>query len=151
MMRNLGLVIVFFLMSVQTFAQTPDEFEKDILKYLEINGTKESMPFVIDQLFNQVKIMYPTVPDTYWTEFKAEMSKNGMEDLFKEMIPVYKKHFTHQEIKDIIDFYESPTGKKLSQKTPVLTQESMAVGQRWGMILGQKIMSKLEEKGYKKS
>jgi hypothetical protein len=105
-------------MSVQTFAQNPDEFEKDILKYLEINGTKESMPIVIDQLFSQVKSMYPTVPDAYWTEVKAELSKNGMDDLFKEMIPVYKKHFTHQEIKDIINFYESPTGKKLSQKTP---------------------------------
>ena len=50
------------------------------------------------------------------------MSKNLLEE---EMLALYDKHFTHQEIKDLIWFYESPTGKKIIEKSPELTKEIM--------------------------
>ncbi|OSM03987.1 DUF2059 domain-containing protein [Magnetofaba australis] len=44
---------------------------------------------------------------------------------------IYMKHFSDQEIHDMIAFYHTPTGKKLSEVTPTLTAESIAMGQEW--------------------
>jgi hypothetical protein len=52
------------------------------------------------------------------------------------------------DLKEIIKFYESSVGKKLAQKTPVITQESMQAGQQWGQVIAGKVMKKMQEKGY---
>jgi uncharacterized protein len=149
-MKNLTLTLFALIITFHVSAQIEDEFSKDIRKFFEINGTRQTIPLVMDQMITQVKPLFPSVPDKYWSVFKEEMSGNGMEDFYKEIIPIYKKYFTHQEIRDIIDFYETPTGRKFSEKTPFVTQEAMLVGQKWGSEIGQKIIEKLEEKGYKK-
>lgn len=65
----------------------------------------------------------------------AENIKSNFERLFKTEInfsdlvnsvylPVYQKHFTEQEIIELIKFYKSPIGKKLSDLSPTIMQES---------------------------
>ena len=130
-------------------AQAEDQFSKDIQKYLSLTGTKEVFPVMIDQMINQMKGGFKEVPEEYWGELKIELKGSSIDELFDKMIPIYKKHFTHDDIKKIIEFYESPVGKKMALATPKLTQESMSVAQEWGQALGQKIVKKLNEKGYK--
>jgi hypothetical protein len=60
------------------------------------------------------------------------------------MVPIYQKHFTHNDIKAFIAFYESEAGRKLAQKTPVITEEAMQVGQQWGAEMATKIIKKIE-------
>jgi hypothetical protein len=57
----------------------------------------------------------------------AEEMKEIMNLLKAESVNIYDKHFTHEEIKDMIRFYESPTGKKMLEKNPEITQELMTV------------------------
>jgi uncharacterized protein len=45
-----------------------------------------------------------------------------MEQIF---FPLYDKHFTETELKELVAFYKSPTGKKFISVVPQLTQESM--------------------------
>ena len=61
------------------------------------------------------------------------------------IIPIYEKHFTHEELKQLIAFYESPIGKKLIKVQPQIMMESMAAGEEWGKKLVQKAMEKLRE------
>lgn len=42
-----------------------------------------------------------------------------------DAVKVYDKNFTPSEIKDLIKFYESPTGKKLLKVTPELSKAIM--------------------------
>lgn len=58
------------------------------------------------------------------------------------------KHLTHSDVKELIQFYESPLGKKLTAATGKITSESMQMAQTWGMGLGNKINGYLQEKGY---
>ncbi|MEC8831971.1 MAG: DUF2059 domain-containing protein [Bacteroidota bacterium] len=48
----------------------------------------------------------------------------------------------------MIQFFETPVGKKYAASTPLILQESMQVGQQWGMKIGQDFQRKLQEKGY---
>jgi hypothetical protein len=57
------------------------------------------------------------------------------------MADVYMTEFTHDDIKAIMKFYDSPIGKKLTEKAEVLYEKGNAVGEEWGMGL-QAIMMK---------
>lgn len=128
-------------------AQTGD-FDNDLEKLLQINGSAGTYNMVFDQMKPQLKMMKPGVPDSVWVNLKTEVFDKEVLELTKQLAPLYKKHFTHNDVKEMISFYESPVGKKLAAKTPVLTGEAMQLGQIWGMNLMTKFNSWLGEKGY---
>lgn len=55
-------------------------------------------------------------------ETLKDFSVDGMLD---DMIPIYQKHLTQADVDAMIVFYSSPTGKKLMQQLPQITQEAM--------------------------
>jgi hypothetical protein len=59
-------------------------------------------------------------------------------------VPIYVEHLTVEEMQAAIDFYETPEGQSLIEKMPVISQESFAVGQQWGMELAQRVMEEIE-------
>lgn len=64
-----------------------------------------------------------------------------MEGLFASFVEayalIYARHFTAEELKQMTAFYRTPAGQKLAEKQAVIAQEGMAVGQRFGQILGE--------------
>lgn len=46
-----------------------------------------------------------------------------------DLIGLYTREFTESEIKDLIAFYKTPTGKKSLQKMPILTQSAIQISQ----------------------
>lgn len=90
----------------------------------------------------------PDVPADFWTDFQKECDSNTFIDM---IVPVYEAHFSDDEVKQLIAFYESPIGKKLAAAQPLIVQESMTVGQKWGRQVGQRVMQRLQEKGIKHS
>jgi len=53
------------------------------------------------------------------TEFEATLAKFTAE-MMKDAPAVYAKHFTAQELGDLLAFYRSPTGKKALQTMPTV-------------------------------
>ena len=47
----------------------------------------------------------------------------------------WDKHYSHDEIKQLVAFYESPIGKKMVATQPLIVQESQVAGQQWGATL----------------
>lgn len=58
------------------------------------------------------------------------------------------KYFTESEIKELIAFYESSVGKKMVKNQPLILQDSMEVGQKWGISIAQEIVEDLQKDGY---
>lgn len=127
----------------ETAAQT--EKQKDIMKLLQLSGSGELAVQVMDQLLGTFEKVLPQVPQQVWDDFRKEINSD---DLLKLVAPSYDKYYTHDEIRELIQFYESPIGKKLVATMPLLMQENMQVGRQWGEEVGRKIMQKLKEKGY---
>jgi hypothetical protein len=115
---------------------------------MEVSGTLATFKTAIKGMISNFKIMNSSVPEDVWKKFENELLNTSVDDLVKQFSPVYEKHLTETDLNDIIKFYSTPAGKKLAEKTPILTQESMAAGQVWGQAVGQKVMMKLKEKGY---
>ena len=72
-------------------------------------------------------------------------------NLLDEVIPIYEKYFTHEEILQMIAFYETPIGKKAIEVMPQLMVDSMQAGQRWAMTVmpevEQKVLAQMREEG----
>jgi uncharacterized protein len=77
---------------------------------------------------------------------------------FKELAdqvyyPMYDRHFSEPELKDILAFYDSPTGKRTIQVMPQLVQESMQKTNQIMLpkLMGimQRLMAEEEKKGTK--
>ncbi|TKC09680.1 DUF2059 domain-containing protein [Pedobacter frigoris] len=133
-------------------AQDSTSYGTTLNKLLEVSGSTKTFIGVIPQMISMLKtqVSNSAIPEEFWTEMQTEISKFGGKDLGALLVPVYQKYMTETDLKSIIAFYESPAGRKFAEKTPLITQESMAIGQEWGKKIGEKVISKLMEKGYMK-
>ncbi len=148
-MNNLILLIVTSLLfsPVATRAQG-DAFEKDLARMLELSGSAQMYDAVFDQMILQMKSAMPNVDESAWPKVKSEVWEKQIAGLNQKLVPIYRKHFTHDDIKSLIAFYQTDIGKKLAEKTPLISRESMVIGQQWGMQLGQAIQNYLKDNGY---
>lgn len=116
--------------------------QKDIRKLLNITGSGELGTQVMGQMIGNMKKAMPQVPEKFWADFMKEVHTDELIDM---IVPVYDRNLTHDDVKELIRFYESPTGKKFVSVLPKITQESMVVGEKWGRELAMKVMTKLNQ------
>ena len=148
-MKRLTITILLILLTFGlSFGQVDPEFKAVLKNMFEVSGTEETYKTVIKQMVSMFKTQFSDVPEEHWIELEKEFLQTSLDDLVEMLIPVYSKHLTLDDLQKIIEFYHTPTGKKYAEKTPLLTQESMQIGQQWGMKIGQDFQSKLKEKGY---
>lgn len=119
--------------------------KEDIRRLLKITGTPELGLRIAERIVKNIKRSHPDVPDKFWAEFEQEMTK---EEFIGIIVPLYDEHFTHEDIKKLIEFYKTDVGQKYVEKLPELSTKSMQAGRRWGQKLGQRIVDKLQAKGY---
>jgi hypothetical protein len=149
MKKTLAIAFVLLTMSVNIVsAQANDEYKHTLKKMLDAAGSEATFDSAIKQMLEMFREQYKSVPDNVWSELENEMLKVSMDDLVEMLTPVYAKHLSIVDLNKIIEFYQTPVGKKYAEKTPLITQESMQVGQEWGMKVGQKFQEKMKEKGY---
>ena len=89
----------------------------------------------------------PQVPEKFWSDFMKEVHTDELIDL---IVLVYDRNLTEGDVKELIRFYETPTGKKFVSVLPEITQESMSVGEKWGRDLAMRVMTKLQAQQYAK-
>ena len=137
--------VLFLLIGASTFgihAQTKDD---DILSLLRITGTDKLAEQVMDAMIPQFQQIVPDIPSEFWDKFREKLD---IDDLLFACIPAYDKYYSHDEIKQLLEFYGTPLGKRVIEITPMLTQDTMAIGQKWGEKLGQEIVNELIKEGY---
>ena len=122
MKKILVSLAVLWCVALGVQAQDNQEYEKQVAKMLEMTHTMDAMKQIFPQMTAMLKQQLPQAPDEFWKELDASM--NGMYDkMIKAVIPVYKKYLTLDDLKEIIKFYETPVGKKLSEMNPKATAE----------------------------
>ena len=134
-MKKLLLSIAFLLIAQITIAQDAS-FKADVLKLISISGADAQIKLVKPQILNMV-------PENKKENFSKEFDAS-IPSLLDKMSNVYMEIYTPADIKAMIVFYESPVGKKMSEKAGELGQKSMQAGQEWSKEL-QGIIAKYKE------
>ena len=147
-MKKLLVITILLITFSSTFAQDNTSYKATLKKMLESAGSQGAFQTAIKQMFSMFRQQKTNVPADVWNALETEMEKTSMDELTTLLTPVYQKQLTEADLKKIIEFYETPVGKKYAGSVPAIMQESMQVVQEWGMKLSQQIMQKITEKGY---
>lgn len=134
-MKKLLLTIALILVTQISFAQ--DTFKADVLKLIQNSGAAGPMKSAKEQVM-------ASIPEDKKAVFSKEFDAT-LPSLYDKMAKVYMEIYTHQDIKDMIKFYDSPVGKKMAEKTGELMTKSMAAGQEWGMELQSLMMKYIQQ------
>lgn len=144
-MKKLLLATMLCLIGVSVFSQNSGKTAQ-IRKLLELSGSGKIGVMMMDNLLPALKGMAPEAPEEFWIEIQKEVHP---EDIVELIVPIYDKYYTEEDVRQLIVFYESPVGRKMVEQMPAVMQESMQVGEVWGRGIAEKVIKRLEEKGYK--
>lgn len=100
-----------------------------------------------EQILSMIEQQAPALPESVKVEIQAMFSEEALLSLMDQMVPIYAKYYTQQDMDDLIAFYDTPLGKKLSTVQPQITLESMSVAQQWAAEIGQKVAAKIMQSG----
>ncbi len=150
------LAVVLFLIAGSVHAQSPTDRAKeaDILRLVEMTGSKKMAQDMYAMLGAHMKTAilerFPEgeesercrqVLERFWQKLDARFD---VDELVNRMMPIYDKYLTHEEIKALIAFYQTPVGQRLLEVTPQLTQESFEVGGKWGQETARDVLAELQ-------
>ncbi|TXK46445.1 DUF2059 domain-containing protein [Pontibacter qinzhouensis] len=142
-MKTIFLLLVAFVLCCPAFAQDNAK-TKDIKKLLEVTGAADLAMQALQTNMQTLKSSNPNIPTEFFTEFQKEFNA---ELLLKSIAPIYDKHYTHDEVKQLIKFYQTPLGKKAISTMPLIMEESMEMGQELGKQVAEKVVKKLQAEG----
>ena len=147
-MKNILMSFVFIGFVICTSTSVwgqKSEKQIKIAEFLSLSGSGDIGKQYFDMIMDQFKSLFTDVPEEFWSEAKTMMDSNELVEL---IIPIYDRHFSIEEIEDLIAFYQTPTGKKLVKTQPIIMEESMLAGQIWGDEFAQRVVEKLKKSGY---
>jgi uncharacterized protein len=126
--------------------------EADIRQLLQVTGMTAMVEKQMGQMADQVKpLLERSLPpgerrqEIVEAFTKKFLARAKSEDLIEQVIPVYAKYLTDDDVRDVIRFYGSPVGQRLLKVMPEMMKESGDVGQRWGEQVAREVLQEMAQ------
>jgi hypothetical protein len=123
--------------------------EADIRRLLDLAGTKAAITQILDGMEKNIRpVITNSLPpgdyraklvDLFLEKFQSH-SKAEIPQLLDSAVPLYDKYFSREDIKGLIQFYETPLGQKALSALPKLTVEMQGEGMKLGEKFGRQSM-----------
>jgi hypothetical protein len=121
-MKNLIITIALVVFVHMSLAQE-SSFKSDILKMITLSGS--------DSQLNMAKSQFlKTIPKANQAAF-SDIYESTINGFYDKMVKIYMGTYTHDDIKGMIAFYESPLGKKMNQNAGVINEKLMWAAKEW--------------------
>lgn len=121
--------------------------EADIRRLLDVTGAATLARQVMDNMEQSIKpLMTDALPpgdyrdtlvELFFQKFQSKINGNSLIDL---AVVRYDENFSDEEIKQLISFYQTPLGQKVTTMLPKLTGELQQDGEKMGQQLGRESM-----------
>lgn len=122
---------------------TDAEKEKDIRQLITLTGGDKMGQQMLDQIIPEMQKMAPEVPEDFWLKFRAKFK---MSTLVDRLLPVYDKYYSKEDVKGLIQFYQTPLGQRVIATLPGLSHDSQVVGSAWGQEIAQEVIHDIKER-----
>ena len=122
-MKKLVLSLAFF--GVVQFASAQDTFKTDVLEIVKNSEMVIQMNIALEQMEN-------ILSKDKKVEFKKDLDAN-LPDYYNKLASIYMKYYTAEDVKKIMEFYNTPLGKKIKESTAKIVEENIDATQEWGM------------------
>jgi uncharacterized protein len=118
---------------------------------LTVTGATDAFNPLIAGVIEQSRLLYLQQNPAFGKDLSEIAAKlrtdlqSRFSELTDEMAKLYADAFTDREMKEILAFYQSPTGKKLLDQQPKLVNASMRFAQDWANKLSEEVTAKMRE------
>jgi hypothetical protein len=157
--RIAGLFVVTLLLVAPVRAQSPnpdaEAAARELVNTIRLaDQYKIILPTIFQHLKPAVVQNRPDVERDYDALMPVLRDRLGarIDELVNAVVLIYASNFTAAELRDLTVFYNSPTGQKFLQKTPLVTQQTMLAGQKFGQSAGaeaqKQMLEELRNKGH---
>jgi uncharacterized protein len=118
--------------------------EADIRKLLELTGATTSMELTMQNMEKNIKpVLANSLPPGDYRDklvtlfFEKFHAKMDMQKLINLAVPIYDKYYSQEDLKGLIQFYQTPLGQKTVKALPSLMGELTEAGQKLGQDAGR--------------
>jgi hypothetical protein len=155
--RAAGLAIFLAAASPAAYAQqaTPGGIAT-AKELISITGSMNIFQPLIPGVIEQAKLLFlqqdPGLAkdlNEIATKMRQELAPR-LNEIDEQVARLYATHFTEAELKEILAFYKSPTGKKMISQQPIVVDTSMKFAQDWATKLSDEVVSKMRAELKKK-
>jgi len=142
MKRTVTALLALVLMACAQPVRAEDQpaSREDVVRMLNAIGMQQQAERMQTVMLQQVKTTLPVMDDEHFSpaqrakmqDITARMLADIMtayppSDAINDLVPIYQKYFTKDDVDAITAFYQSPSGRKFVEKTPEIMGEFMAV------------------------
>lgn len=124
------LLLTFAILLITQISVAQDAFKKDVEKYFELSGASKGYE-------KMISTMSANIPAEKQADFKKAMGVE-IKKLEGKMVDYYMQKLTHEDVKAMIKFYESPAGKKMVEVGG--SEDLIKIAEEWGSSLTEVIM-----------
>ena len=124
--------------------------EASIRKFLELTNAKQhAIDFGQEVSENLTYVLQKNLPPGEHNEeiskrLASELAKRlNSDDFIAQLVPVYDRAFSEDDLVSINQFYESPAGRKLLEATPTVMEEAGDITENWVKELIPQIMEQI--------
>jgi hypothetical protein len=149
----LAAFLIFFLISAPALAQSPppaDALEAARELIVTMRATEQYraiMPAIFQALKPAIVQNRPEVARDFdeLMPILLQAMTPRLNELAELTAGVYAANFAASELREVTAFYHTPTGEKFLQKLPLVTQQSMAAGQKFGQEIAAELRTRMTE------
>ncbi len=154
---GLFVVILFLVAPVRAQSPNPDAegAARELVNTIKLaDQYKAILPLIFQNLKPAIVQNRPEVGrdfDALLPLLQARMNAR-IDELVNAVVLIYASNFNSAELRDLTAFYNTSTGQKFLQRTPVITQQTMIAGQKFGQSAGaeaqKQMLEELRNKGH---
>jgi hypothetical protein len=130
-----------------TSPQADPQKEADIRRLLKMSGSGAlALETVRNSEKNMRRLLTAALPpgayrqqllDLFFQKFNSKITAQTFAAL---VVPIYERHFTDEDVKGLIRFYQTPLGQKFVKTMPTMLTEIQTAAHGWGVRLGRESM-----------
>ena len=143
MVRKCLIIAIMLVLSVPVWSQDATSAaasKEEVMKLLKVMRVNSQMTQMLNNMSTVVQTgaregflkKKPNATEKQLAALDKMMGSTFQEfsadELIAEIIPVYQRNLTSEEVSSLVSFYNSPSGQKILDKMPKLTQDAMQVG-----------------------
>jgi hypothetical protein len=113
-------------------------------KLLAATGATKLMIGNLESMIAAQRQASPQIPAAFWDAFLAHARRDTTK-LIDMLVPIYASHLTLNELEELLKFYNSPIGQRLTSVQPAIFKESMAAGESWGEQIARLVGDSLQQ------
>lgn len=137
-------------------APAAEDFERSHLRAAQtiIDVTRSGEPFddILPALMNQTRITFVQSTPALAREIEEVVNEVAIEmaakraELARTMQLIWARRFTEEELVELADFFQSPTGKKFADQTPVISALTLGAARQWEAQLAGEMVNQTRQR-----